>query len=536
MDKQISTPREVANYVEVVHKQLYFAVLSGKEIIKLKYSNNNNNKVLFFCIDDEFYYENYYNDFGPFNISCLYKYCLKIRKYIDCAKGVKCVVHYTSEYPEKKANAACLMGLFCIMYLNFQPKDIWNILLKLGPYKLFWDASLQSCGFHLRIIDCLYSIQRAVTYNFVNFDDFDVSEYDTCDKLQYGHMNWLLPRKFLAFIGPADNRTAHSPHFYIKYFLNNDVKTIIRLNVPSYNAAAFTKVGIEHFDLIFPDGSTPSKDVVIKFLAIAEAAPAAIAVHCKAGLGRTGSLIGAYLMKHYQMSAREAIAWMRMCRPGSVIGQQQLWLEKVESWLWKTGIEYRLRLFGAMDAIPKHAYGIYSKQWLRDREKIITETRRKLRPTLARTKISKGSEKNISLSVESFAKMSRIQKHNRRKMTEDNIQGHPFKNFTKLLGDVRLQNKRPSTLGNNLNRKTTVCNSPKHSFIPSFAKSSFTSRNERGRNEQLFTPIPDKRKAQKITQGDRLNQIKASWNSNKPFEYRPYTENITQRKFLSNLS
>uniref|UniRef100_A0A6P7H6H0 Tyrosine-protein phosphatase cdc-14-like n=1 Tax=Diabrotica virgifera virgifera TaxID=50390 RepID=A0A6P7H6H0_DIAVI len=241
-------------------------------------------------------------------------------------------------------------------------------------------------------------------------------------------------------------------------------------------------------------------------------------------------------MKHYQMSAREAIAWMRLCRPGSVIGQQQLWLEKVESWLWKTGIEYRLRLFGAMDAIPKHAYGIYSKQWLRDREKIITETRRKLRPTLARTKISKVSEKNISLSVESFAKMSRIQKHNRRKMTEDNIQGHPFKNFSKLLGDVRLQNKRPSTLGNNLNRKTTVCNSPKYSIMPSFAKSSFTSRNERGRNEQLFTPIPDKRKAQKITQGDRLNQIKASWNSNKSFEYRPYTENITQRKFLSKLS
>ncbi|XP_072387293.1 dual specificity protein phosphatase CDC14B-like isoform X2 [Diabrotica undecimpunctata] len=429
MDKQINTPREADNYVEILHKQLYFAVLTGKEIIKLKY-NNNNNKIVFICIDDEFYYENYYNDFGPFNISCVYKYCLKIRKYINCTKGEKCVVHYTCEYPEKKANAACLMGLFCVMYLNFQPKDIWNILQKLGPYN-------------------------------------------------------------------------------------------------------FTQVGIEHFDLIFPDGSTPSKEVLIKFLAITEAAPAAIAVHCKAGLGRTGSLIGAYLIKHYQMTAREAIAWMRLCRPGSVIGQQQLWLQKVESWLWKAGIEYRLKQFGAVDAIPKHVYGIYSKEWLKDREKVIAETRRKLRPTLARTQLSKVSEKKISLSVDSFAKIPRTQKQSRRKMTEDNA--HSLKNFTKLLGDVRVPNKRPSTLGNSLIRKTGY-NSPNYNLAPSFGKSSFTSRNERVRFEQLFTPVPDKRKTQKITQGDRLNKIKASWYSNRMSEYRPYSENITYRKLLSNFS
>lgn len=41
------------------------------------------------------------------------------------------------------------------------------------------------------------------------------------------------------------------------------------------------------------------------------------------------------------MTAREAIAWMRICRPGSVIGQQQGWLEKIESWLWRQGSQYR---------------------------------------------------------------------------------------------------------------------------------------------------------------------------------------------------
>lgn len=47
-----------------------------------------------------------------------------------------------------------------------------------------------------------------------------------------------------------------------------------------------------------------------------------------AGLGRTGSLIGAYIMKHHRFTALETIAWLRLCRPGSVIGHQQQWLEE----------------------------------------------------------------------------------------------------------------------------------------------------------------------------------------------------------------
>ncbi len=37
-------------------------------------------------------------------------------------------------------------------------------------------------------------------------------------------------------------------------------------------------------------------------------------VHCKAGLGRTGSLIGCYIMKHWGWTALETIAWLRICR------------------------------------------------------------------------------------------------------------------------------------------------------------------------------------------------------------------------------
>lgn len=64
-------------------------------------------------------------------------------------------------------------------------------------------------------------------------------------------------------------------------------------------------------------------------------------MHCKAGLGRTGSCIGAYMMKHYGFSAREAIGWMRVCRPGSVIGPQQHYLESIQARMWEEGAAFR---------------------------------------------------------------------------------------------------------------------------------------------------------------------------------------------------
>ena len=55
-----------------------------------------------------------------------------------------------------------------------------------------------------------------------------------------------------------------------------------------------------------------------------------MALHCMAGLGRTGTLLSLALMRDYQFTAREAIAWCRLCRPGCVIGPQQQFLCWVE--------------------------------------------------------------------------------------------------------------------------------------------------------------------------------------------------------------
>lgn len=66
---------------------------------------------------------------------------------------------------------------------------------------------------------------------------------------------------------------------------------------------------------------------LLQFIHIVRSSPCGVAVHCKAGLGRTGTMICAYLMYEYGMSCEEAIGYCRLCRPGSVVGCQQHFLK-----------------------------------------------------------------------------------------------------------------------------------------------------------------------------------------------------------------
>lgn len=98
------------------------------------------------------------------------------------------------------------------------------------------------------------------------------------------------------------------------------------LNIPS-DASVYESAGFSFLCLPVPDGGSPTQeqaDQFIRFVTEQLVADRPVAVHCEAGLGRTGTLLATYLVSQGE-SAATAIARVREAERNAVesVGQIQ---------------------------------------------------------------------------------------------------------------------------------------------------------------------------------------------------------------------
>ena len=68
-----------------------------------------------------------------------------------------------------------------------------------SQYVPFRDPSMGVCTFHVTVLDCLRAVYKAALLGWLDFDTFDLQEYDFYESVENGDLNWIVPGKFIHF-------------------------------------------------------------------------------------------------------------------------------------------------------------------------------------------------------------------------------------------------------------------------------------------------------------------------------------------------
>ncbi|KAK3942143.1 tyrosine-protein phosphatase cdcA [Diplogelasinospora grovesii] len=346
----------------------------------------------YFTVDDTLLYNAFHHDFGPLHIGHLYRFALQFHEILGAKENKeRPVVFWSRADPRSRANASCLLACYMVLIQSWPPHLALAPIAQVDPPLMpFRDAGYSQADYGITVQDVVYGVWKAKEEGCCVLETFDLDEYEKYERVEHGDFNWVTP-SFLAFASPQHTPVAPTPRdseewatlpksLYeidahptlsqpfknvLKHFSERNIGLVVRLNSQLYNPSFFEALGIQHLDMIFEDGTCPALSTVRKFIRLAHEVitirKKGIAVHCKAGLGRTGCLIGAYLIYRHGFTANEVIAYMRFMRPGMVVGPQQHWLHLNQGvfreWWIEERIERKLRKEAALAAAAAQANG-----------------------------------------------------------------------------------------------------------------------------------------------------------------------------------
>jgi len=295
--------------------------------------------------------------------------CKYIRLLDAMAEECSLVVHLSTE--GERAVGSTLAGSYMVCAQNCSGLQAWEAIQKASPTpsaqaSLAWNLfplpfaphAEQTTATSCSVRDCLDGLEFARDLNWLDYRSFDVEAFALMRRKF--DASWIIPGEMLALGDPS--LTARNPAYpdllkpangpkrgppeeapseesevsmlnkdtFVSLLQRLGVGSVVRLNrlhevgdAANVYDSIFQSAGVEVVAFEFNDGESPPRGLVKAFVNDARRRRAltgkpVLALHCKAGLGRTGVVAGAYAAELHRVSGKAFHGWARMSRPGSI--------------------------------------------------------------------------------------------------------------------------------------------------------------------------------------------------------------------------
>jgi atypical dual specificity phosphatase len=134
------------------------------------------------------------------------------------------------------------------------------------------------------------------------------------------HGVWVEEERILLCADPTSDKAL------AKLARERRISVLVNLRERAHDPTRLARFGLTEIHFAVPDKAAPSPGQITFAIAAIErilGAGQRVAVHCRNGRGRSGTVLACYLMRHRGFSADEAIARVRAVRPGAVETQEQ---------------------------------------------------------------------------------------------------------------------------------------------------------------------------------------------------------------------